>query len=993
MVNLCSIHGTLSTRTKSLLLPGVSRYLGLLMRCWIYLTGIFGSCMGLYSVAVAETQIQEEAAELPTYIRHSIVKSAQDKRQYSYLVLPNQLNVLLISDPEAEKAAAALSVATGAYQNPPEREGLAHFLEHMLFLGTEKYPEAGAYQAFITQQGGTFNAYTALENTTYFFDIDPAQLEPALDRFAQFFIAPLFTREYVERERQAVHAEFMARIKDDGRREWEVLRELFNPAHPGAKFTVGNLTTLEDREGKSLRDELIEFYQRHYSADLMNLVVVGREGLPQLEAWVISLFNQVPLHEHALARDYPPLIEPERLPMSVDIKPERDQRRLSFNFPIGLSPEFATKKPYDYIAQQLAHEGKGSLLSFLKRLGWAEAVSAGLMLKSREDALFQIDIELTPQGVRARDQLVSLVFYAIEQLRSRGINSWRYQEMQEIAQAKFIYQEKLSPLETARRLSEAMFDYTPTQLLYNDLLYSAFDERLIKESLQPLNPANLMLVLVAPDIEAYRVSKRYSAPYTLRYTLPQILDLKIAVKQELSLPERNLFIPRSLAVKSNSMLEQTNAERDSIPQLIFRDRDARLWYAQDHQFEQPKAVIQLALKSPLVAGSIEGAVQAELYAALLRDQLNEYTYPAKLAGIDYRFEANPRGFELQISGFSSRQNLLLNKIIESCASASFKPERFENIKQKLLRDWRNRDKNLPYQVMMQEIPALQLEPYWTNRAMTAALETIDFPRFSRFAEHMLLDAKMDMLIFGNYFRQEALKLAVLVDHNLLNRQTGREMPPAKVFSLAAQNDKPWLYRYSIDHSDAVVQLLMTADSPDITTNAHMRLLQQIIKPAFYTRLRTEKQLGYVVAAISMPLRQLDTSLLIVQSPVASETQLVSEIEGFLQQQEASIADDLRVNQQSLATKLREPARSLTDQAQRYWQSIVVGDLDFSRTKRLADAVEAITPESLLEYYNTHFLDARQRLWLVAHPLADEAGYHLLEDIAAYKVRQDAHLLP
>ena len=71
----------------------------------------------------------------------AVVASPNDQREYRHIQLPNQLDVLLISDPTADKAAASLDVYIGSYQNPEDRAGLVHFLEHMLFLGTEKYPD------------------------------------------------------------------------------------------------------------------------------------------------------------------------------------------------------------------------------------------------------------------------------------------------------------------------------------------------------------------------------------------------------------------------------------------------------------------------------------------------------------------------------------------------------------------------------------------------------------------------------------------------------------------------------------------------------------------------------------------------------------------------------------------------------------------------------------------------------------------------------------
>ena len=105
-----------------------------------------------------------------------IVQSPNDNREYKSFTLPNKLEILLISDPSTDKAAAALDVRVGSGSDPKDYEGLAHFLEHMLFLGTKKYPEAGSYQAYINKHGGSHNAYTSFDNTNYFFDINACLL-------------------------------------------------------------------------------------------------------------------------------------------------------------------------------------------------------------------------------------------------------------------------------------------------------------------------------------------------------------------------------------------------------------------------------------------------------------------------------------------------------------------------------------------------------------------------------------------------------------------------------------------------------------------------------------------------------------------------------------------------------------------------------------------------------------------------------------------------
>ena len=134
----------------------------------------------------------------------TIKQSISDDRSFRYITLSNQLKVLLISDAEAERAAASLDVHVGSRDEPAGYEGLAHFLEHMLFLGTAQYPSPDEYQQFISQHGGSRNAYTSFEHTNYFFEVNNAAFEAALDRFADFFIAPTFDAAYIERETKAV---------------------------------------------------------------------------------------------------------------------------------------------------------------------------------------------------------------------------------------------------------------------------------------------------------------------------------------------------------------------------------------------------------------------------------------------------------------------------------------------------------------------------------------------------------------------------------------------------------------------------------------------------------------------------------------------------------------------------------------------------------------------------------------------------------------------
>ena len=128
----------------------------------------------------------------------TLVVSPNDKRAYQTLKLANEIEIILVSDPSVEKSAAALSVGVGLLHDPMTQQGMAHYLEHMLFLGTERYPDTKEYSEFMTKNGGAHNAYTWLDITNYMFKVNNDAYDNALDRFADFFKAPKLYPEYTD---------------------------------------------------------------------------------------------------------------------------------------------------------------------------------------------------------------------------------------------------------------------------------------------------------------------------------------------------------------------------------------------------------------------------------------------------------------------------------------------------------------------------------------------------------------------------------------------------------------------------------------------------------------------------------------------------------------------------------------------------------------------------------------------------------------------------
>ena len=111
-----------------------------------------------------------------------------ETRIFSGHQLENKVKFINIQDNNLDKSHVMVSVNVGSIFNPNEYQGLAHFLEHMLFLGSEKYPGEDSFEKFLNENGGSSNAYTDTFETVYYFSIFNDKLEKAIDMFSRFIV-------------------------------------------------------------------------------------------------------------------------------------------------------------------------------------------------------------------------------------------------------------------------------------------------------------------------------------------------------------------------------------------------------------------------------------------------------------------------------------------------------------------------------------------------------------------------------------------------------------------------------------------------------------------------------------------------------------------------------------------------------------------------------------------------------------------------------------
>ncbi len=916
-------------------------------------------------------------------------KSPNDDYQYRLLTLDNQMEVLLISDPETPKAAAALAVMVGSGDNPPGRAGLAHFLEHMLFLGTDKYPDAAEYEEFITEHGGSRNAYTSLELTNYFFDVNAPHLPEALDRFAQFFIAPRFDAQYVDREKNAVEAEYQMGLKSDPRRGLDVLQEVMNQDHPFSQFTVGSLDTLEDRPGSTVRNELLDFYDKYYSANIMRLVVLGAEPLDELQAMVVPMFSQVPnkSFEHELIEA--PFLSPGSLPMVVEVQPLATLRELGVSFPIADYRPNYRENPLSYLGNLLGHEGEGSLLSRLKAEGLAEGLAAGSGIGWRGGALFSLNISLTEKGAADYSRVLQVLFSYTDMLRNEGPRDWLYEEQSQLSQLGFRYREQGNPIGYVSGLASGMHHYEPVDTLRGPYIMDHYDEVMLDGLLAQLRPDNALVIFSDASAASDTVSRRYQVPYSQReLELTQLaIPAEDAAIAAMHLPAPNDFIAEDVS------LVELPADLPVVPQVAHQAARQKIWFMPDEEFRLPKGATYINFRSTEIGSSAAQTAMAGLYTALLMDQVNEFAYPARLAGLNFVFYKHGQGISLRVSGYNDKQALLLERLLTDIKEPGFDPQRFENVRKDMIRGLENSVAKRPSSQVMDDLKEALLYRHWGEKALIQALQKTTPGDLDAYIARFWSGATAEVLLFGNYSPARAKQVSAMLD-GVVATATAPVIAEPKVVKLAAGEAA----RYAVDvpHDDSVLAWYLQGADDSWQDRAATALTGQIMTSGFFQQLRTEQQLGYVVSAFSWPQLKVPGLVMLVQSPVADADKLALAMDEFMQGVQPSLDEaQFERHKVALVSDILRPHKNLGERAEFYWQSIARKQFDFAGRQHLADAVEALTMEQWQAYFQRVFLTQRHSLQVVTPgkwQTLPSSKARLYKNADAIKASHDAYIM-
>lgn len=881
-------------------------------------------------------------------------KSPNDERDYAAVTLDNGLKVLMVSDPATEKSAAALSVGVGAFSDPMDFQGMAHYLEHMLFMGSESFPEPDGYMNFAAENGGSSNAYTSSEITNYMITIENTAFPEALHRLSEFFSAPILDPGYIQKEKNAVNAEWSMRRESEGRSIYRLQRALLGE-HPANRFTIGNLETLADKSDRELHPATIAFFEKYYSANLMSLVLIS--PLPAAEMAVLAEqhFSLIPNKNVEKPVVTTEVSFDDVAGKLIRFKPQRDLRELRLSYLIDNNQSEWRSKPGDYLGYVIGSEMPGTPADKLKSLGLiSQLITSSYESLYGNYGTFEISVQLTPDGMKRREDIVEVLTGYIELLRQEGVDDRYADEYKQSLENRFTFLEKTDDFSYASSLAAAMQDYPIENVIDAPYRFDGFNQAAVDSLLGQLVPKRLNVWYISQEEPTDSELEFYVGPHSVEDLVPieAANALAAANRLGLTLPSKNGLLPANFDLREPSTEATPIAVADNVT----------FWLkGSDYFAGLPKGFARIQLSSDLALNSVDNQVYLSLWQSLYDLKQARLATEASIAGMSLNLDAS-NGITLTVSGFTDKQPELLERALAGLRVAPTELE-FGQAVERYLRRIENSKRAFPYTRFTPLLGLLTREGRFSDTSLVLAASKANRADFTAFTETVLADSHVRGFFFGNY--NEA-------DVQTAYQQISKTLTPSASSGYARagiydpEPSATLMLNLEVPVDDLGMMYAFAAPEASVKNQALSRILARHLRVRAFETLRTEEQLGYAAGGGALDLYLHPMVIFYIQTPVKGPQDMLDRFNAYTLEYRDELMglseESFDKFKAGVLTALTEPPKNLSSEAGPFASDWAIERYDFDTRAKLISAVESATLDDVQTFYDsTVFGESRSRI--------------------------------
>ncbi|MFY2737418.1 pitrilysin [Pseudocitrobacter faecalis] len=881
-------------------------------------------------------------------IQETIRKSEKDPRHYQAIKLDNGMVVLLVSDPQAVKSLSALVVPVGSLQDPDVHPGLAHFLEHMTLMGSKMYPQPDSLAEYLKMHGGSHNASTAPYRTAFYLEVENDALQGAVDRLADAIASPKLDKKYVERERNAVNAELTMARSRDGMRMAQVSAETINPAHPGSRFSGGNLETLSDKPGSPVHQALLAFRDQYYSANLMKAVIYSNKPLPELAQMAAQTYGRVPNKSITVPQIDVPVVTDAQKGVLIHYVPALPRKVLRVEFRIDNNTAQFRSKTDELVTYMIGNRSPGTLSDWLQNQGLVEGIRADSdPVVNGNSGVLAISATLTDKGLAHRDEVVAAIFSYLNLLREKGIDKRYFDELAHVLDLDFRYPSINRDMGYVEWLADTMIRVPVQHTLDAVNIADQFDEQAVKARLAMMTPQNARVWYISEKEPHNKTAYFVNAPYQVDKISAQTFTewQQKAETISLKLPELNPYIPDDFTL--------IKPEKSyTHPELIIDEPTLRLVYMPSHYFaSEPKADVTLILRNPKAMDSARNQVMFALNDYLAGISLDQLSNQAAVGGISFSTGAN-NGLMLNANGYTQRLPQLFDALLQGYFSYQTTEEQLAQAKSWYAQMMDSADKGKAYEQAIMPVQMLSQVPYFQREERRALLSSITLQEVMAYRDRLKTNARPEFMVIGNLSKEASSTLA----HNIQTQLGAKGTEWCRNKDVLIDKKQSAIFEKAGPSTDsALAAVFAPVNADEASTSATSAVLAQIVQPWFYTQLRTEEQLGYAVFAFSMNVGRQWGMGFLLQSSDKQPAFLWERFKAFFPTAEAKLRamkpEEFAQIQQAMIAQMVQAPQTLSEEASQLSKDFDRGNMAFDSRDKVVAQIKLLTPLKVADFFH------------------------------------------
>lgn len=886
-----------------------------------------------------------------------IIKPISDTREFTGGELNNGIKYIIVKDDKLMKSHVSVCVNAGSYDAPKGYDGLPHFLEHMLFMGSKKYPDIDYYFNTLNENGGYSNAYTDDCDTVYFFDIYNESLEKILDIFSRFFIDPLFDKTSVKKEINAIDNEHKMHITDDMWIKIQFMLNLTKKESPTNIFGTGTSYYLDKPD---ILTVLREFHNKYYVANNISICIASSFNSDQILKILNTYFIDIPKGTVNDVIDTIPDNLFTKTNAAYQLQSYSDTNELTYIWEIPKYKKLMTTKEFDIIYKIICNNYSEHGLKYLLV---NEGYLIDIHLEIRKEGILLLHLKLTKYGMDNIDIVEGIVFKYLDVILKYDNYDKYAKYTQNIYLKNFDYMDKLDATQLCNFLAGNIKYYGIENAYSGSINISEIKKATeYTEMYKKINLNNFIkIVHNNKELSTSKLIPAYNGKY-------------------MEIDKSDIKINNSIKIDIDKIFDTENEYLDLNPILI-PNLDSKpieiknnLWYSGNSGFQEKSVYIQLQFYNNEFFKSPKKYILTMLSCEIFNFIKNTKLF--KLLELPYEISITPSidfsSINILIKSFNDIDKIKI--ILDNLYKIINDKKAIDIISDKyivnLINTYIEKYNNIKYvnsnKYSMYMYKCLTTKHEYKYEIMLQQLKELDIKTIREYYINLLNGSIINTFVFGNIKSEEVIKLKIFDDYN-------REAPINLPKSLKLCDSHYIEHPHSKEITNSITYYYLVPNTNikyiDINKNKLLSLIAvEMISQEFFNVLRTKYQLGYLVR---MSLVQHKNHYYISQTIQSSKPVklLKTYLKAFNNKLMLKIIDKVDFNKyiDIIRKQINDPPKSLTEQFVKYLNEIIIQEYQFDRTKILSKALDNITKEDLINFVKLYINKSNRYQIIVYHP--------------------------